>query len=205
MPTINPNAIDLTTLAAVKNLAGAVASTDDQEIQDLITGFSQYVLARTGRDSLNSVGSYNENYDGNGNSRLFLRNSPIVSVVSVTVGAFTLQQSTSLTTSGWYIEQGKKSIGIRCAGGIIGFGPNIFSKGQGNVQVNYTAGYAATPFDLEVACREAVAIGYKRKSWQDQESKSLSGGGASGTTKYRNWALPPHVERVLLSYQRMSR
>lgn len=203
------NTVDLTTLNDVKAwLQIQSANTDDDDtIQFLITSFSQYVLNRTGVASFNSVNQYTEIYDGNGSQRLFLRNYPITSIISVVVGSYQVSQSTSTSSAGLFIEQIPRSIAFR-SGGVgwttaVGIYPYTFRPGIGNVQVTYMAGYTSVPYDLQEACMKAVAINYKRKDWIDLASKTLTAsGGGTGTTAYRAWALPPEIERVLVWYSR---
>jgi hypothetical protein len=216
-----PNAIDLIDLATCKQYIGLQATNTDADgiIQFLITSFSQYALNCTGRDSFTSIEHYIEIYNGNGAQRMFLRNTPIVVVNSLIVGNYAMSQSQGLTSFGWYIEQTGKSIGLR---GVISqftpytlqalntnIGPYIttmpmkFPMGMGNIQVDYNAGYASVPWDLQEAAMKVVAQNYKRKDWVDQASKSLSAGsGMIGTTRYRDWAMPPEVENVLVFYKR---
>lgn len=212
IPTVVPppqNNLDLVLLDDVKSWLGIKSGNtdDDETIQICITGFSQYVLNRTGRSSFTAVDNYIETYDGNGNMRLFLKNYPITVLNSVQIGAYTVPFSTSLTVPGIYIEQSTKSIAFRFSTGTLLPPQNIypyrFERGQGNILVNYMAGYAEVPFDLYEAAMKAVAINYRRKDWIDMASKSIStGGGATGTTRYRDWTLPPDIERVLTHYQR---
>ena len=84
---------------------------------------------------------------------------------------------------------------------MFGKGP-VFLPGQGNIEVQYTAGYGDTPEDLEYAVRCVVALNYKRKGWQDQASRGVTTQGASSTTAYRTWAWPPEYDRVFEFYQR---
>lgn len=290
LPATNP--IDLTTLAKVKSRAEAVGTNDDQDIQDAITAFSQWIIDYTGKASLNSVGSYDELYDGNGNSRMFLRNSPIQSLTQVIINGVSIPLSAAFGQWGAIIDQSKKSISLR--GGIGNFstfpypsyaafrrnsGNPTFQQGIANIEVLYTAGqppatstnevvnvvaqtvalryapwasdggvryypsltplvnvpsapgvgqyavssglyvfnigdngnvvavtytYNAAPYDLEYAVRCAVAINYKRKSWQDQKSKATTSGGTAATTSYRDWTWPPECQLVFDHYKRLA-
>jgi hypothetical protein len=201
---------DLVELDDVKSWLGIESTNTDDDgiLQLLISSFSRYVLNRTGQSSFTSVNPYVEIYDGNNASRLFLRNCPIVSILSIIVGNYTIPQSAGLTNSGWYIDPSAKAVALRW--NTSGFQisaqtiwPGRFSRGQGNIQVSYTAGYASVPFDLQEAVMEAVAINYERKDWIDLASKTLSSGqGVAGTTRYRDWFMPPGIERIIEHYSR---
>lgn len=208
-------AIDLSTLDAVKERAEVSSTNDDQEIQDAITGFSQYLLTRTGVASFNTVASYLETRDGNGADIMYVRNPPIVNVAAVVVFGISIPQAGPWPNWGYYVSDDARSIKIRSGS----FPPSNFSyytsynrqkyakgfpAGQGNVALSYFGGYTAVPYDLEYAVRCVVAINYKRKAWQDLDSKSQSVQGGSSTTRYRNWAWPPEYETVFRYYQRLA-
>jgi hypothetical protein len=225
-----PNAIDLTTLNAVKQWSGSVdasgnpqaSSAWDQVIQDAITAFSLFMLRRTGRgpqdgsvpptSSLNSVVTVTETYDGSGTNRQFLRLWPIQSVISLTVGAIAVPSSPSPGSPGYVIDGSKKSLAIVCGGGGYG-GPATFAdlrggrRGRGgfwegiqNVVVNYTAGFDGVPFDLEMLSRRTVALNYKRKGWLGQSSQSMANG--AGTVVYTNKEMEADCEHMIQFYKR---
>ena len=205
------NAIDLVMLNDVKNwLDIAETNTDDDALlQILITSFSRYVLNRVSRDSFN-IATYTEVYDGNGAQQLFLRNYPINSVTSVQIGSYTVPQSTSITSPGWFIDMHKQSLVMRSYGSgsyqqMVPYSifPQFFYSGRGNIQVIYQAGHAFLPEDLYDAVMQTVGVMYARKDWKDLASKSLStSGGGSGTTTYRAWHLTPGVEEVIRHHTR---
>ena len=209
--------IDLTTVEEVKVRAEVTSTADDAEIQSAITGFSRYLLNRSGLPSLNSVVQMDEIRDGNGNNRMMLTAWPGIAVNSVAVCGVSIPLSTSTTTYGAFLEQGGRSIALR--GGVGQFstfpyptsryssrrGP-VFLYGTGNIELVYTAGFPnGVPEDLEYAVRCVVAINYKRKSWQDMQSKTVSAGpGMSATTRYRDWMFPPEYCVVFDYYRRVA-
>lgn len=206
------NAIDIVLLEDVKSFLNIPSTNtdDDKTLQIIITGFSKYVLNLTGITSFNQVGTFTEYYDGNGNTRLFLRNTPIQTLNSVTIGSYQVPFSSNTATSGIYIEDSRRSIAFRWSGTTLfppyAIYPYYFTPGQGNIQVVYTAGYSSVPFDLYEAVMETVATYYRRKDWLDMASKALAaGGGASGTTTYRSWHVTPAVQAVLSYYSRYAR
>lgn len=209
--SLTTSSADLMTLNQVKAWLKIQPSqtANDAILQLLISSFSQWVLHRTGRDTFNSVNSYTETQDGHGGTRLFLRNSPIQTVSNVIVGAYSIPQSTSVTANGWFIEDSLKSIALRITPNTYmtmvpsGLYPYCFERGQGNVQVMYTAGYTIVPFDLQEAAMEAIAINYSRKDWIDIAQLTLGAGqGVTGSTVYHKWALPPSINMVLDRYAR---
>lgn len=203
--------IDLIALDQVKSWCSiAETNTDDDSIlQFFITSFSQYVLNRTGIDSFNSVVQYTDTYDGNGNERLFVRNPPIQTLISVVAGTFSFPQSSGPSISGVFVEDSQKSIAFRSQVGVLyppmAIYPYYFPRGIGNIQVTYMGGYNSVPYDLQEICMEEIAILYVRQDWKDLASKSLAVGGVTGTTTYRSWHLQPRSEAILHFYQRYAR
>jgi hypothetical protein len=165
------NPIDLTWLSQVKAFAEVQGPKDDGIISDQITAFSKWVLTYCGKDTLNTVQSFNEIYNGNGSFRLFLRNSPIQSLSLVQVGPTALPLSQGFNQAGVFIEQSGKSIAIRAVGNsgseISNFYPSLgngysFWKGVGNVQVQYTAGYPAQTQtnELETIASQTIPLDF---------------------------------------------
>ena len=218
------NAIDLTTLANVKSWVQLGVAGDDQIIQDAITAFSAYVLRVTGRgpadgsipaaSPLNSVVAYDEFYDGSGTERQQVRNWPIVSVSSVNINGQVIQQSTSINTWGWVVDGDAKFISLRG-----GFAPNVatfqnyrfqgnrygsrgpgFCVGNQNVEIVYSAGFAATPLDLEMVARKVVSLNYKRRTWIGQRSQQMANG--AGTVSYNDWEMDNQDRQAILFYKR---
>lgn len=212
--------IDLTTLQAVKDYLGTeegavvapgAADADDVIIQAIITGLSQYWLNQTGRTSLNSVQNFNEFYDGSGSFRLFLDNYPIVSVTSLQVNNCNIPQSTGVGVGGWFIERSGKSLALRPTGaggvqttvGYPGLGPGYtFCMGVGNVQVQYSAGYAGIPNDIFEAVAWQSAQAYKKREQINLENLQMGGG--TGGANYVKWDWTPEIKSTLNSYKRIA-
>lgn len=216
------NAIDLTTLTAVRNIVGAVSTASDQTLQDCITAFSAWALTLTGRGPMDgsipatsplaSIVSYNETYDGNGSPVLFLRNTPIQAVSALTVSGLVIPLSSAWGVKGYVISGDKKSLKMRSGGG--GSGPSFSTTNFGavtgaglyfvrdiqNVNVVYTAGYAAVPFDLEMCARKVVALNYKRFSSIGQKSQAMAQG--AGTVSFGQWEMDDDCRRTMTSYKR---
>lgn len=189
---MNPSAIDLTTVAAVKDwIFGPKPAppSSNYVLQVLITSLSLEFLRRTGTAAQNSsvptqspfnqAVTYTETYSGNGNPILGIRNTPILSVASVSVYGNAVSQSTGPNNPGWYIESSGKFLGIRlaCVGSFLGGGdgwsgwnlgtaaaqgrPGGWPMGVDNVTVTYTAGYTAN-----VVTNELQTIPALPAAWQ---------------------------------------
>lgn len=226
-----PSPLDLCTVKQVKswlssNGAPAPADGDDQNLQILITAAGWEWLLRTGNGPSDGVSvptssplvtpcTFSETYDGSGSAQQFLRHWPIVSVESLYINGVQIPQSTAWGVLGWYIDSGMRSLvlrnGTNTSSPVLALSINyywdaIFDKGtginRGNVQVNYTAGYSATPPDITEAAIEMVAVNYRRRDWIDQAEQSMAQG--AGTVRYRDWELPPRVLRCMKRYMRLA-
>jgi len=226
-----PTLIDLCTVGQVKswlsaNGAPTLNAGDDNNIQSAITSWGAEFLRRTGNE--NSDGSippvspfvapvaYNETYDGTGTTEQFLRHFPCVSVQQAMINGVVIPGSTGYGALGWLIAPGGRSL-ILVPGGAYGANAPIVSafyfcwdftwtKGgqlnRMNVNIQYTAGYAATPADVTLLAIETVALTYRRRDYIDQASQSMAQG--AGTTRYRDWELPPHSLKVIRGYARLA-
>jgi hypothetical protein len=223
------NAIDLTTLDAVKNwipgLDPNTASDDDVNLQSIITAWSYEFLNRTGLGDQNGdftqspfvqICEFKETYDGSGTLRLFLKNRPIRSVIGLSVNGVSVTASTSPSQYGYVIDGNGKSIALRQglsawaspgpsyggyqSGPFRKFSGLRFYEGIQNIYVDYTAGYNQTPHDIEECAKKVVHQNYKRPSWVDEMSRALAGGG--GTIRYRDWDLPPECCKTVERYTR---
>lgn len=144
---------DLVTLSDAMAWLGVTNASEDVTVQDLITNVSLDFLRYTGRGTLNSILPFNETYDGSGSQRQFLKNGPILQVVSLSINGRQQAPSTSFGVAGYLIDQDRKSLSLR--GGSTGsgsfstttyggWGP-FFRKGIENIAVSYFAGYSLMP------------------------------------------------------------
>jgi hypothetical protein len=223
-----PNAaIDLTTIDLVHSYSGVRSGGDDSMIQLCITSASLEWIWRTGRGPEGYVPAaspfvtpqpYDEFYDGNGGSRMFLRNWPIRSVQGLYINGRAATPSLGGGQLGYVIDQSKKSLAIvgyssqstpyvGTRGSFFYRSPNLgrtsaFPEGVQNIEAQYTAGFDQVPPDIVRACSHMVAINYKRKGWLDQASKTMGAQGVTGTDSFRAWELPPEVMHVIRQYSR---
>ncbi len=74
---------------------------------------------------------------------------------------------------------------------------HVFRRGQQNVTVAYTAGYEATPPEIEQACIELVGLKYKERDRIGQVSKNLAGEVVAFSQK----DMPASVQTLLDQYR----
>ena len=177
---------DLTTLDNVKGWLSPPLTTtnDDTLLTRLITAASQFI--QTWLDRTIAETSYTETRNGLGGTRLFLRNRPVTGVTSLAIDGVNIPASSPPPLGAGYLYD---DISIYLVG-------HVFRRGQQNVTISYTAGYAATPPEVEQACIELVALRYKERDRIGQVSKNLAGEVVAFSQK----DMPPSVQTLLDQY-----
>ena len=198
------SSIDLTTIDQVKAWIPGMTgdeTSEDAVIQACITSWSSEFQWLTGMGNQNgdvqqspfvSICDFNETHDGKGGSRLFPFNRPIRSVTAFNVKGIAVPQSTGFAVQGWVIDGTGRSISLRSGLG--------FWRGVQNINLQYSAGYSVTPADVTQAANIMVLQNYKRRKYLDEASRAMAGG--AGTIRFRDWYMPPEVERVVQAYSR---
>jgi hypothetical protein len=171
---------DLTNLNNVKDWMGLTASGDDALLSRLITAVSSFIGSWLNRAL--ATAAYTETRDGTGTKRLVLTNYPVTAVASVTM------DGTAIPSYSYVFDQ----YGIELAAGV-------FTRGAGNVVVQYTGGYAAIPPDIEQACIDLVQLKYKRRLNPDVNSKTQQGEAIS----FAGTEMPKGVKDALAQYKRV--
>jgi hypothetical protein len=166
-----------------------VTSPDDALLARLISALSAAVVKELPGVALAS-GNVNETRDGHGGSRLMLRQAPVTGVSSITVDGTAIPAATGPLVSGFVFDG--LSITLR------GY---AFTLGVQNVELSYTAGYAAVPADLAQAVIEWAALRYKEREHIGQTSKALGDG---QTVAYWVKDMPEFVRRMLDNYRRVA-
>lgn len=180
------NPIDLTTLAAVKlYLGGNIPGTLDPLLESLITAASAWVATYCNRTF--QVQVYTETYDGTGTARLMLRQAPVISVASVVVDRVAWAFATG-HGPGYEFDD-------NCLYAVNG---HRFPYAYRTVRIEYTAGYATIPYDLQQAVTEMVALKYKQRDQIGISARSI----AQETISYTTADVPKSAKPVLALYQR---
>ena len=176
---------DLTSIAAVKAYIGKSDAGDDACFAMLVTAYSQWVRSWTNRDF--NVQTYDIYRSGRGQTLLFLPQWPITSVASVTVDGIAIPAQSSWGTYGYRFDD--RSITLEAGA--------MFTPGQRNIHINFTAGYATIPADIAQAVNELVALRYRLRDKLEWSSKSLAGETVTLNTK----DMPASVATILKQYQ----
>ena len=178
---------DLTTLANVKAyLSPPLATTaDDALLSRLITAASQFIQSWLNRTIASA--SYTDTRNGTGGMRLFLRNRPVTAIASVTVDGVAIAASSPAPTGAGYLFDDSSVY-------LVG---HCFTKGVQNVVIQYSAGYAAVPPEIEQACIAFVVLRYKERDRIGQVSKNLAG----EVVSFQQKDMPPDVATLLDQYR----
>jgi hypothetical protein len=176
---------DLVSLADVKAyLGGDLQSNDDGVLARLISAASVFFVSACARPILQQ--SYNELYDGKGNGRLYLRQTPVTGVSSLSIDNIPVPQATVPGEPGW-----------RLNGNVILLFGHWFHRGLINVAVTYTAGYATPPADVAEAVMELVGLRYRGRDRLGKISEAIGG---MATTSYTQKDVSPFVASVIARY-----
>ncbi len=180
---------DLTTLANVKAWFAPplTTTTDDALLQRLITAASQFIQSWLDRTLAQQ--SYTETRGGTGGGRLAFLNTPVSAVASLTVDGVAIPAAPDAVSPGYVF--GATQLALR------GY---AFTRGVQNVTMSYTAGYAATPPEVEQACIELIALRYKERDRIGHVSKSLAG----ETVSFSQKDMSDDIKAVLSLYRRVT-
>jgi uncharacterized phiE125 gp8 family phage protein len=149
-------------LAAVKAYAQVNGTTDDAVLQSMITAYSAAARSYCNRDLTSQ--DYSITRDGRGTTMMLLPQFPVTAVSSVIVDGRPISAQSAFGLPGYRFTD-KAII-------LDGF---CFTRGFGNVQIAFTAGYAAVPDDIAQAVNEWVALRYKERDRIGFASKTLAG------------------------------
>ncbi|MEN6630534.1 MAG: head-tail connector protein [Sulfuricella sp.] len=179
------SASDLTTLANARQWLGLTSTNDDALLSRLITAASNYIQSWLNRSFASR--EYSETRDGAGGAKLPFTNYPVTAVASVTIDG----QSIPLAS-------GSQAPGYMFSATMLYLNGYSFARGRQNVNIAYTAGFAATPPEIEQACLELMAVRYKERDRIGQVSKSIGG----ETITFSQKDFPDPVRTILNNYKK---
>ena len=184
---------------ALKNLSQSVK--DDGRIDALVDSVSQLVKTYCGNNivdyySSNKTETFNVNWDTH---MVQLTESPVNAIVSVQEREGYSSSYSTLTTGAqeYFLDTDTDSI-IRTT---TGSAYKNWPKGPGAVKIVYTAGYATTPKDLQLAVADLVTY-YLKDEYKERRSlqgASMTNQGTSSAAN--NVDFPDHIKRVLDLYK----
>lgn len=175
---------DLTTLDTLKSYLNP-GSNDDKLLQRLLSAASVAIENWLSRDVKSQA--YTEFFDGTGGRVLVMPQNPVTAVASVTINGNAIPAG-NVTTAGYYFTD--------TAIILTGYS---FTRGNANVVVVYTAGYATIPYDLEQACIGLVQYWMGDRQRNGEVSRSMGG----QTISYSQKDMPEWVKTTLMQYRRV--
>lgn len=188
-PPFQPDAAgsDLCTLADAKAYLGISGSANDALLARLITAASNWF-----ESSVNytiPLRLYTDVRNGDGGTSYGLRQPNPVELRSVSVDGAPVSQSLSSSAPGWALVDGR-----------VLLNGQAFTAGLGNVSIQYTAGFAVVPGDIQQAVIEMVGLKYKDRLHLGKSTESMSGMAVS----YLPSLIPQSVKDVVDSYTRIT-
>lgn len=183
-------------LADLKTFLGITGTSEDDLLQIYLDATNEFVGQYCKR-TFEETEYTQELYDGTGHVALNLRNYPIVEVEEVLVETEEVTERTDVGEEGYYIQNADW--------GIL-YNDDLWSRGRGNVQVTYTAGYDASsmPAGLKLAAYKIAA--YMRNTGKRTGIRSESLGSysysLSAESNSLNNVIPDILANLLLSRYR---
>ena len=184
---------------ALKNLSQSVK--DDGRIEALVDSVSQLVKTYCGNSIVDYYSSNKtETFNVNWNTHMVqLTESPVNTIVSVQEREGYSSSYSTLTTGAqeYFLDTDTDSI-IRTT---TGSAYKNWPKGPGAVKIVYTAGYATTPKDLQLAVADLVTYYLKDeyKERRTMQGASVQNRGTSSMSD--NVDFPDDIKRVLDLYK----
>lgn len=170
----------LTTLAAVKSYLKLQGTTDDALLEDLINASSS-AIENFCKRKFKEQAYVEEEFDGTGKNFVLLDQFPVKSIESISI-------DNSLVDPAEYKVKKKNGVLLRTSG--------VWPKGEINITVSYTAGFAEIPYDLELACKHLVMSYFK------SDIASFSTTFQDGMV-FRPEALPAQVKALVAPYKKV--
>lgn len=205
---------DLCTLAYVKGIlpqvpSGATntnSSVNDSVYALLISAASAAFVDACERPNI-LVQSFTETYSGDGHSSLILRNSPILSVQSLSVGGLPVAAYATPGALGYVVADNGYEVELYSGSfpaftpASFGFGGSGFQRGFRNIAITYTAGYATVPLDVQQAVAEMVLWKKAKMPRIDLSTQTLNG---TEVVSYNMQELPGVKATIARYSQRLS-
>jgi hypothetical protein len=183
---------DLISLADLKQRLGIPSANinADADLSALITQTSADFHRQVNRASVLTA-EYNEQRNGCGTQTLLLRNDPVVSVAGLAISGISIPPSDG-QQPGYIID-----------GASLRLNGYTFREGWGNVTVQYTAGFGATPDDIPqdivLAVLDWCHHRYVARPGMGMATRHLASGEAVG---YDQRTMPDSVAATIQRYKR---
>lgn len=183
--------------AAGTYTSGAIVGITDPLLSRLITAASTAIQSWLNRTIASA--EYTEYRDGQNMPQMMLQNYPVTAVQSLTVQGLAIQPRppygpdvTSANFGGYVFDANRIMLsGYR------------FPRGFQNVVVQYTAGYATTPTDVEQACIDIIGDWFKYRERIGLSSMGIEGQSVS-FDRFLHGQMPSRAQMILNQYKRVA-
>jgi hypothetical protein len=176
----------LTTAAKVKEYLGIQSSGDDALIARLVAQSSRRFCSRVGYPVQRAF--HVDTFDGDDLRDHICQHGPVLSVSSLTVDGSGVLARASTSGTGFYAD----GDGVHLSTDLR------FTKGLGNCQVVYLAGYDPVPEDVEQAVIEHAALAYRSRTRIGIMNSSVGGENVS----YQTTSIPFSIQSVIDAWTR---
>jgi len=154
---------DLTTLNAVKEALEITTGSDDTYLTNLIKRVSQFIEHYCDREF--TAQDIEEIFDGTGTKTYLTQQYPINSITALSRRTSSLKvDDWDAITSTYFFDKAKR-------GEIVYV--NGFSNNTLGYKLEYNAGYATIPDDLEQAAIDLIAYYYNNRKSKNTDSESI--------------------------------
>jgi hypothetical protein len=164
---------------------------DDGVLTRLVTAASTFIQTWLSRQIASQ--SYDELRDGHGKQRLPLANYPVTAITMVTVDGVAIPPAPDTISPGY-----------RLVNDHVILNGYWFTRGMGNVEITYTAGYSSTPADIEQACIELCALKYRARDRIGLVSQAMGVAGGTQTTAYTQKDMTDEIKTLLQRYRKVA-
>ena len=186
---------DLITIDDYKTARGISSIKEDLKLSPLIPSVSQLVKTYCGNSivdfyTTNKVETVNMDWDTH---IVQLTESPVNTIVSVEKRDSVTESYTTVPTTDYYLDKKTDSVLY-----VTGSTYKNWPRGAASVKITYTAGYASTPADLQLAVIDLVNFYYKDEY---KGRRTLAGATLENVPVVEAVGFPAHIKRVLDLYK----
>jgi|TARA_B100000073_G_scaffold15582_1_gene12692 hypothetical protein len=183
------------TLQQFKDAEGIQSPRDDYKLTRIIDSVSALVKTYCGNSiidhfSTNKVEEFNIDWDTH---VVQLTESPVNTIVSVQKRDSVTDSYATVNTTEYYLDKKTDSVLY-----VTGSNYKNWPRGAGAVKVTYTAGYASTPVDLQIAVIDLINYYFKD---EHKTRRTLSGATMENAPQGEGRGFPDHIKRVLDMYK----
>jgi len=180
---------NLCSLDELKSYLAIAGTGHDAALASLIAAASEAIENYCRRSF--AAADHVEYHNGGGHARLILRRRPVVAVSGLWDDLAREFGDSSEIDEDEYVLDAER--------GLVTLKVGVFSDGEMNVKVAYTAGYETIPDDIAQACAMLAAAWFHRGRTGGDGLAARSAGGA--TFQYPSGSFPEPVLRVLARYR----